>query len=46
MKFIVSNLVVCGSVRRTTRACDCGSRVELIPPSFYSLPTGLRETFK
>ena len=36
------NLIVCGSVRQTTRACDCGDRLELIPPMFYASPTGLR----
>jgi len=35
-------LIVCGSVRRMTRACDFGDRIELIPPYFYTTPTGLR----
>ncbi|WP_395943339.1 hypothetical protein [Brevundimonas sp.] len=42
MKVRASTLIVCGSVRQTTRACDFGDLTELIPPYFYIAPTSLR----
>lgn len=42
MELLTSRLILCGSVRKATRACDFGDRTELIPPYFYNQPTSLR----
>lgn len=42
MTSLTLKLILCGSVRQTTRACDFGDRTELIPPYFYSQPLSLR----